>query len=297
MNDLQYLKKTIKIENILAYFGFNVFNTQKINYFIKSPFRQEKTPSFKINKIKNTWYDFGLGEGGSNLDLLIKLKNWSAKEAIKFLREFDGDNNNFLSLHPQNQNQNYSYDYENEKMGIEQKKEQKVMNILKEQNIKNKALIDYLEIRKISLEVAKKYLTEIYFKNNEKRYFALAWRNESGGVNWRNKYMKGCIGSNNYTFFSRNSENLAIFEGMFDFLSAVVYFCREPENDVIVLNSLANIKKIDFEKYEKINLFLDNDKAGEKAKNELIKKYKNKVKDYSKIYAGYKDFNEYLINK
>jgi len=286
--NLQYLKKLIKIEDILNYFGFEIPQTQKTEFFIYSPFRQEKTPSFKINTAKNTWYDFGEAVGGSNIDLLIKLKGWNAKEAVSFLRSF-----NSLSFPPQ-------YNLKSSVTSpVTHENNNPAITILKEKKIENKALISYLEQRKIPLEVAKKYLTEIYFKNGEKRYFALAWHNENGGVNWRNKYMKGCIGSNSYTFFSKNSKNVTVFEGMFDFLSAIVYFCKEPESsDVVVLNSLANVKKIDFSKYDTINLFLDNDEAGYKTKNDFFNKMDKKIKDYSGVYAGagYKDFNEFFIN-
>jgi len=288
MNELQYLKKLVKIEDILNYFGFIIPQTQKNEFFIYSPFREEKTPSFKINTAKNTWYDFGESVGGSNIDLLIKLKGWNTKEAVLFLKSF-----NSLSFPPQDKiSQNSSL-----KSLVTHENDKPAITILKKKKIENKALISYLEQRKIPLEVAKKYLIEIYFKNGEKRYFALAWHNENGGVNWRNKYMKGCIGSNSYTFFSKNSKNVTIFEGMFDFLSANVYFGKEPESsDVVVLNSLANVKKIDFSKYETINLFLDNDEAGYKTKNDFFSKMDKKIKDYSKIYAGYKDFNEFLVN-
>jgi len=289
MNELQFLKKSVKIEDILAYFGYKVQETQKIEFFIHSPFRQEKTPSFKINKRLNTWYDFGQAMGGSNVDLLIKLKNWTAKEAINFLKNF---NPAFSSFPPQNLSKLSDF------KPSEPRKDELGINILKTQKIQNKALISYLNSRKIPLKLAKKYLQEIYFKKNEKTYFALAWQNQSGGWNWRNKYLKGCIGSNNFTFFSKNAENVSIFEGIFDFLSAVVYFDKEPSGDVIVLNSVANLAKVELSGYKRINLFFDNDKAGINAKNEIfIKNEEKEIKDYSKIYGDYKDFNEFLMNK
>jgi CHC2 zinc finger len=39
-----------------------------------SPFRPaEKTPSFKIDPVKNLWFDFGSGEGGTIIDFVQKL--------------------------------------------------------------------------------------------------------------------------------------------------------------------------------------------------------------------------------
>gem|GEM_PF-4687033 len=47
-----------------------------------SPTRREKTPSFKVDLNKNLWYDFGIGEGGTLIDLVIKLNNYSVPEAL-----------------------------------------------------------------------------------------------------------------------------------------------------------------------------------------------------------------------
>jgi len=298
MNELYFLKKSIRIEDILTHFGYQIQESDKNEFFIHSPFRDEKTPSFKVNKKLNTWYDFGEAVGGSNVELLIKLKKFDTKQAVNFLRNFGNTNDTaFSSFPPQN------ISYLSETRGIEQKKDNASINIFKEQTIQNKALIDYLKSRKIDLDLARLFLKEIYFKNGEKTYFALAWKNQKGGFNWRNKYMKGCINNNSYTFISGTDEQttkkVAIFEGMFDYLSAVIYFkIQKNESDVIVLNSLSNLKNIDLSKYQKINLFLDNDDAGIRAKNDLIEELgKEKIiKDYSSIYKGYKDFNEFLIN-
>lgn len=46
---------------------------------------EEKTESFSINMEKNLWYDFGTGEGGSVIDLLMEIEGISFKEAINQL--------------------------------------------------------------------------------------------------------------------------------------------------------------------------------------------------------------------
>ena len=48
--------------------------------------------------------------------------------------------------------------------------------------------------------------------------------------------------------------------------------------------------------YEEIFLFLDNDSAGEKMKNEMFSDFPNAV-DSSLMYKNFKDLNEFLINK
>ena len=56
-----------------------------------SPFRSETAPSFKVDFRKNLWYDFGSGEGGTMVDLVMKINNCTFREAMKKL------NNNEIS--------------------------------------------------------------------------------------------------------------------------------------------------------------------------------------------------------
>ena len=96
---LQQLKQTVRIADYLG-----LTEEKEKDFFIYSPFRAEKTPSFQINPIKNTWYDFGPGFGGTILDLIMKLENKDIREAVKQLKELVGDtttSNNNLSFFAQ----------------------------------------------------------------------------------------------------------------------------------------------------------------------------------------------------
>jgi len=55
------------------------------DYWYLSPFRQEKTPSFKINRHQNVWFDHGTGEGGTIIDLGVKLYNCTYQEPLEKL--------------------------------------------------------------------------------------------------------------------------------------------------------------------------------------------------------------------
>ena len=52
-----------------------------------SPLREERTPSFSVRYDKGLWYDFGLGEGGTLLQLVMRLEGCGMAEAIRSLRE------------------------------------------------------------------------------------------------------------------------------------------------------------------------------------------------------------------
>jgi DNA primase len=61
--------KNISIKGFLA--GRGIAPKQERNGYgmYLSPLREERTPSFKVDYGQNLWYDFGLGEGGSIIDL------------------------------------------------------------------------------------------------------------------------------------------------------------------------------------------------------------------------------------
>ena len=52
-----------------------------------SPLREERTPSFSVRYDKGLWYDFGLDEGGTLLQLVMRLEGCGMAEAIRHLRK------------------------------------------------------------------------------------------------------------------------------------------------------------------------------------------------------------------
>lgn len=60
------------------------------NFTCKSPFRNERTPSFSISPEKQAWYDFGVGEGGDVISFIEKIENCSFIEAIEQLSDIAG---------------------------------------------------------------------------------------------------------------------------------------------------------------------------------------------------------------
>ena len=171
--------------------------------------------------------------------------------------------------------------------------------IKKIQSLQNIALIQYLESRKIRLEFAKEYLKEVYFSQNGKNYFGLCWKNDSGGLEVRNKYFKGLLqgGEKDITTIKGSKEDLFIFEGFIDFLSflSLQDFCNK-NNNYIILNSLVMVEKLKvvLNEYKQVFLYLDNDRAGREATQEVLK-WSDKIHDKSGFYREYKDLNDYLI--
>ena len=285
--EISKLKKEVKISDLLK-----VSNPPKSNeYFIFSPLRSEKTPSFKVNEEKNTWYDFGIGIGGSVIDLVVEIEKCDAKTAVKKLKKFAlGDSSSF-SFSPASS------------FPVFPKNDDKKIEIVKVQALQNRALLDYVSSRRINIEIAKKYLHDVYYKIGEKHYFGAGLKNLSGGWEIRNKYTKLALSPKSYSLikssFPREKGAVAIFEGMFDFLSALTYFNRiEPKTDIIVLNSLSMIPSLSLTNYSRINLFLDRDDAGRRGTLEIRRRFPSaEIADYSGAYRGYKDFNDFLIEE
>ena len=64
--------------------------TEKGNYgMYHSPLREDNTPSFKVDYNANLWCDYGTGEGGTLIDLVMKQNGCNAYGAICRLEQGD----------------------------------------------------------------------------------------------------------------------------------------------------------------------------------------------------------------
>ncbi|WP_136469006.1 toprim domain-containing protein [Flagellimonas onchidii] len=252
--------------------------TEKEAWFL-SPFRSETQASFKVSLKKNYWIDFGTFEGGNAIDLVVKLNHCSVKEALTIL------SNDMRGAYAQQ----HSF--------LELEKETGKLVILKVQDIQHQALINYLKARKTPLQIAKRYCKEVWYRNNEKAFFAIGLNNQLNGWELRNKYYKTSTAPKSYSYINNGNENLIIVEGMFDLLSLPILLNKDfHEHDLIVLNSVAFVKRIAFllKDYTAIKLYLDNDTSGNKATEYLLNVSSITV-DCRDIYKGHKDANERLM--
>ena len=145
------------------------------------------------------------------------------------------------------------------------------------------ALLSYLQERGINTALAKRECREAHFTNNGKRYFAIAFPNISGGYEIRNRYFKGCIAPKEISHIRQSGEPRKacyVFEGFMDYLSFLTLrlescpqFPDFDRQDYMVLNSVANVSKALYPlgSYERIHCFLDNDRAGMEALQQIRK--------------------------
>ena len=270
--------KKIPITYYLHTIGITPKDVKNGSAWYCSPFRQETKPSFKVDRENNIWYDFGTGSGGNILDLVMNLNKTGIPGALLILQK------------PELSKPDLSF-------SEQQSSNPANIKIKHLQPLQNRALIEYLNSRKITPAKAANYVQEAYYTVNEKQYFALAFKNDRGGFELRNKYFKGSSSPKAVTTISGHKQAVNIFEGFIDFLSALEhYHTTKPTGTCIVLNSVSNLETIinSLEQYQQINLYLDNDNAGNQAA-ETIKTIHQKVKNFSKIiYEDYKDMNEFL---
>ncbi|MGD9930045.1 MAG: toprim domain-containing protein [Mangrovibacterium sp.] len=273
--------KQIKIVDFLTNQGIEPTRIYGENAWYKSPIRDEKKPSFKVNLLKNSWFDLGTGTGGNILDLVMIMNSTGLTGALMILSKPE------LSRH------SFSF-------SEKQKENTHKLEIKHLQPLQNMALVQYLEKRGISAKIAAMYVMEAYYKVKDKQYFALAFRNDKGGYELRNEYYKGGNSPKYVTTIPGNNSSVNIFEGFMDFLSAMVYYrTPKPANKTIILNSVSNLPFIEhlIIQTPRINLYLDNDEAGTETTEKIQALNPNTI-NYSKIlYPDWKDFNEFITRR
>lgn len=275
--------KNIRIEEYLQSCGIAPVKAQGNNLWYLSPFRAENEPSFKVNQSRNEWYDFGTGIGGDIIKLVMELhRTADVAEALRII----GDK----PLPPGS-------------FSFRQQEHFESFEDISVKPLANAALLQFLNERQIPAALAQQYCQEVYYKHNDKPYFAIAFGNESGGYEIRNKYFKGCISPKDVTVIANNSQSCVVFEGFVDMLSFLTLCGRKSidtaKYDYLVLNSVAKLAKAIpiLSKYETLHAYLDNDTAGQHATAELRKNFGNRLTDHSPHYREFKDLNDYLCGK
>lgn len=256
-----------------------------MDYWYHSPLREERTPSFKVNTRSNVWYDHGTGEGGTILDLGMKLHDCTLQE---FLEKLSKGKYSPVSFQPQ-------------QSAAEAAKGK--VEIISADHLRNQDLVRYLAGRGIDIGTARKYCLEIEFRISPRTYVAVGFPNQSGGYELRNRWFKGSSSPKDISFVKAESRRICVLEGFMDFLS--VFKLDEPgikkltdNSNFLILNSLRLLTRSlpVILLYDEVIIFLDNDLAGKQAR-EFLREKGVQFRDASILFATYKDVNEYLIAK
>lgn len=237
----------------------------------------------KVDYDKNLWIDYGAGEGGTLIDLVMRMERCDAGEAMRRLEQRISETPAF-SFH------GYSNPVPPH--------HESVITIEQICPLENPALLAYLTERSIDLAAARAHCSEVHYRVAGKFYFAIGFRNDAGGWELRNRYFKGCT-SKAPTTRRGDYPTCLIFEGFMDYLSFLTLKRNPtPPHDAVVLNSVTNlVQAIPFiASHEHVYTYLDNDEAGRKAMAELKATCRN-LSDQSIHYRPHNDLNDYLRSR
>lgn len=278
--------KQVPIVGYLADKGINPTAKSGAWLMYRSPLRDDSTPSFGVNPTKNIFNDLGSDDKGNVIELVMLMERLNFSSACSFL-----EGSTFTNIDKPFSFVSTSQVPENS---------HKQAQIVAVKPLQHFALTEYCKSRAISFKVAYQYLKEVeYTSKNDKKYFGVGFLNDNGGYAVRSQLQGGKIniGCQYYTsIVVHDSQSVMVFEGFFDFLSAIEYYGRKPSMTAIILNSISNLNKAlpTISQYAKIYAYLDNDDSGRKALEKLKQGCTNVI-DQSNIYQAYNDFNEFLI--
>lgn len=245
-----------------------------------APYRKERTPSFKVDTAKKVWFDFGTGKGGDIFDLA---------------GEFIGSEDFLLRAAFIAKSGTCPLPALEQPQRSEEK--ETVFEDIWVRPLQDARLLDYLKERGVNAHIAIPNCEDVRYRVHGKRYYAIGFRNDAGGLELRNRIFKGCIPPKDISLKRNGSDVCAVFEGFMDCLSAMQI--GTIASDWLVLNSVSNVEKAvkALHGYNRIDCFLDNDDAGRKTFQRLHECFGEKVIDRSFLYAEHKDLNEFLLSK
>ena len=278
------LLHSISIIEIMAHYGKRLEHTRSGLYY--SPFRDERTPSFQIDEAKNTWYDYGTSEGGGLFDFVCKLAGITRGEVYDWLASF-------RHMVPESE-------YKAVLAPLMQRKPQAsriVIDSASHTFTKDK-LIEYAQSRAVSKEVLAKYCEEVIYHIDsapDRKFFAIGFKNNSGGYALRSSISKQCSSSDITTLDSSGqmsrevtSDKVIVFEGFMDFLSWITEVKQQtPQYDCCILNSVSNVAKALpwIMEHRNIAAFMDNDQAGRETLQKIIDSVSESTHDVC-VYDG-----------
>lgn len=237
--------REIPIADFLNAMGIHPTKQKGNALWYSAPYRTERTPSFKVDTAKNVWFDFGIGKGGDIFDLA---------------GEFIGSGDFLLRAAYIAKSRTCPLPIIEHPQRNEEK--EPVFNDIWVRPLQDAKLLGYLKERGVNAHVAIPNCEEVRYRVHGKRYYAIGFRNDAGGMELRNRFFKGCIPPKDISLRHDGSDVCSVFEGFMDYLSAMQLGIIA--SNWLVLNSVSNVEKAvkALQGYERIECFLDNDDAG-----------------------------------
>ena len=287
--------KAEPLPEFLGRMGYQPAQVRGNDIWYRSPFRpDERTPSFKIDQVKNVWFDHGLGVGGTIIDFVQHLNQTeNVSRVLSTIADILG--------RPVALGASSPIVYSGGGRIADTPRTPPVIESLGV--IADRKLEAYLMSRAIPVELARMYLQEIVYRVDDDAYRALAFPNDAGGFEVRSPSFKGTVGRKAIRFFNKpESRTAAVFEGVFDFLSVLAYHQKDrASSNVLVLNSVAlleeGVDRLTLSDVKELHTYLDHDAAGQNAREILAARWPDGLQDASGLYHGHKDMNDFLKSR
>ena len=276
--------RQISLADFLARLGHEPVRRSGNELWYRAPYRNERTPSFRVNVAKRLWYDFGLGRGG---------------DIFMLAGEFLGSGNFMAQARFIAETARMPLAAAEKPLYLPEPSEPAFEGV-EAVPLFRSPLTDYLAERGIPYAVASRYCCRLNYGVRGKRYFAVGFPNVAGGYEIRSRFFKGCVPPKDVSLVKAEgspADVCSVFEGFMDFLSAATLGLET--GDCFVLNSASNVEKAVkyLDGYGRIDCYLDHDEAGQRTLKTLKGHYGERVYDRSALYDGCKDLNEYLQMK
>ncbi|WP_142683861.1 CHC2 zinc finger domain-containing protein [Chitinophaga polysaccharea] len=282
--------RPLDLVDYLASLGHHPQKIRNQDYWYLSPLRQERTPSFKVSRRLNMWYDHGIGKGGNLIDFGLLYFNCPISDFLQRLAQYQPSPT--FSFHPP-----APASFAGEK---KEPDEDKIV-VVATPPLNDAALLGYIHKRRIPVEIARRFCEEVDFLLYGKKNTAIGFRNEAGGYELRSEYFKGSSSPKDVTFINNGTEQVSVFEGFFSFLSfqSTALDRTTSQSNCLILNSLFFFEKSRprMEQHQQVQLFLDRDTAGISHTKIALKWGGNRYIDRSDFYQGHKDLNDWLISQ
>jgi hypothetical protein len=278
--------KQISLVDLLERLGYKGEQKGK-NYWLNSPLNGERTPSFKVNTAKNLWTDWSGGEKKTGNIIAFGMAYWQTDES-GVLAQLD-------SIY---RGMSYTKMPQIKKEDFKPDEPEIIIQAIK--TLQSFPLLNYAKERKITPAIAQQFCKEVHYQVKDKNYYAIGFKNDSGGYALRNKYVKQATMPNDLTFLNNGAKELALFEGFFDFLSYKQMFAQQgsPKMNFLILNSTSFFEKSlpILQAHDRVYGYGQNDEAGNKIMTRAKATLQEKWIDQRSLYKDYKDLNDWLMH-
>lgn len=276
--------KKIQIIDFLKSINILPERISRMEYWYRSPFRQETEASLKVAANINLWYDHGLGKGGDLIDLLKAMYNCGPSQALSILEKQNPEK----PLSPTIINNN-----ENLKNSIS-------INHIKD--ISNINTLNYIKSRSVDINDVKRFAKEVHYRCGEYNFIGVGIPTLSNGWEINTQGKKNSTSPKDISLFNFDKKEIAVFEGMFNCFSLFKHNFELASNcDFLIMNSVSfknqAAQLLSKSSYTSIHIYTDNDDSGNSAAKcitEVCLPLSIKIQDHRAEYNQGNDLNDHI---